>query len=105
MNLKPFEIMRWESPKQPDPEFLGRMLQREGLQSESIELAAQSQTPEMKFDRAVVMVPALGQLQVSFPGYGAIELAPGDILEINPGVLHDIIVIGSQSAIILQAFK
>lgn len=105
MSQRPFEIMRWESPRQPDQEFLTRMMSREGLQPEPVELAAETHTPEMKFDRPLVMVPSAGHIQVSFPGYGVIELDPGDILEINPGVLHDIIVNSPQPAVILQAFK
>ena len=105
MTAKPFEIMRWELDKEPDLDFLSRMLAREGLQPEQIELAAKSHSPEMKFDRIRVSVVVSGKVQYSFPGYGAIELEPGDILEINPGVLHDIIVASVQSATLLQAFN
>jgi hypothetical protein len=105
MNQSPFEIMRWESPRAPDREFLLRMMNREGLQPKPVELAAATHTPEMKFDRPLVLVPADGKIQVSFPGYGVIELSPGDILEIQPDVLHDVIVSSTQPAVILQAFK
>lgn len=105
MTPRPFEIMRWESPKEPDVAMLTRMMSREGLTAESKELAAKTHTPEMKFDKPLVMVLAAGRVQASFPGYGVIELDPGDILEINPGVLHDIIVSSTQPAVILQAFR
>lgn len=102
---KPFEIMRWESPNSPTLEALHRMLTREGLQPEQRELSALSQTPEMRFSQTAVQVLVSGKLQFSFPGYGVIELEPGDILEINPDVLHDIIVSSSQTAIFLQALR
>ncbi len=105
MTQRPFEIMRWESVSLPTLESLSRMMAREGLQAESAELAPQTHTPEMKFERTAVRVLVSGKLQFSFPGYGVIELGPGDILEINPGVLHDIIVSGSQPAVLLEALR
>jgi hypothetical protein len=105
MTQRPFEIMRWESASLPSLESLTRMLTREGLLPEQVELAAKMHTPEMKFDKTAVRVLVSGKLQFSFPGYGVIELEPGDILEINPGVLHDIIVSSSQPAIALEAFR
>jgi hypothetical protein len=105
MNQRPFEIMRWESPKPPTPDFLERMLVREGLTPENLELPADIHTPEMKFEQSVVRVLVAGHIQYSFPGYGVIELDPGDMLEIQPGVLHDAIVSASQAAVLLQAFK
>ncbi len=105
MSNKPFEIFRWESPNAPTVEMLTRMLGRDNLTPESVELAAQIHTPEMKFEKTTVNVLASGQVQYSFPGYGVIELESGDVLEIQPGVLHDIIVGGSHSAVLLRAFK
>jgi hypothetical protein len=105
MSNKPFEIMRWESPDSPEQAFLSRMMEREGLQATPIELAAQTHTPEMKFEQTRVSVVVAGKVQYSFPGYGVIELGPGDILEINPGVLHDIIVSGPQPAMLLEASR
>ena len=46
-----------------------------------------------------------GQLQYSFPGYGVIELMPGDILEIQPDVLHDVMVSGEHPAVVLEALR
>ena len=97
--------MRWESATTPTADFLTRMLSREGLSPEPVEFAAQSQSMEMKYEQAVVYVVATGKIQYAFPGYGAIDLAPGDILEINPGVLHDITVTGNQSASVLKALR
>jgi hypothetical protein len=102
---KPFEITRWESSKEPTPDFLSRMLVREGLNAEELELPAETYTPEMKFEKATIRVLVAGNIQYSFPGYGVIELLPGDMVEIQPGVLHDAIVSPSQAAIVLQAFK
>lgn len=105
MNQRPFEIMRWESSNPPSLDFLTRMLAREGLKPEQVELASKTHTPEMKFDQTAVRVLVSGKIQFSFPGYGVIELEPGDILEINPGVLHDIIVSSSQPAVLLEALR
>jgi mannose-6-phosphate isomerase-like protein (cupin superfamily) len=105
MPAKPYEIMRWDSPKEPDWSFLTRMMAREGLEAKVMELSAKTSTPEMKFEKIAVRVLVSGQVQFAFPGYGVIELDPGDILEINPGVLHDIMVLGSQPAMLLEAFK
>lgn len=105
MSQKPFEIMHWESQKEPTLELLTRMMAREGLQPESIELAPKTHTPEMKFAQMRVAVLVSGKVQYAFPGYGVQEVTPGDILEIYPQVLHDIIVLSPQPAVILQAFK
>lgn len=105
MNIKPFEIMRWESPDAPTPDFLNRMMSREGLQSEVQELPAYSRSQEMKFARTRVIISSQGKVQVSFPGYGVIEIMPGDILEIAPDTIHDLIVENNQPSTILQAFK
>ncbi|WP_373531410.1 hypothetical protein [Vampirovibrio sp.] len=105
MRQKPFEIMRWESPSPPTLDFLTRMMTREGLQASQTELPAQSRSPEVKFEKTVVMVVASGQLQYAFPGYGVIDVDAGDILEINPGVLYDVTVSSSEPAILLQALR
>ncbi len=105
MSAKPFEIMRWDSPREPDADFLARMMNREGLQPETIELAPGTRTAEKKQDQLLMVVLAAGQIQVSFPGYGVIGLDPGDILEIQPDVLHDFTVSSAQAAVLLQACK
>lgn len=105
MSQPPFEIMRWDDAATPSLELLIRMLEREGLQPEQTELASQTHSPEMKFPHSVVRVLVFGKVQYSFPGYGVIELEPGDILEINPGVLHDVIVASPQSATLLEAAR
>jgi hypothetical protein len=105
MNTKPFDIMRWESPDAPTPELLTRMMNREDLQPETQELAPQSRSQEMKFAQTRVIISSQGKVQVSFPGYGVIEILPGDILEIAPDTLHDLIVESQQPSIILQAFR
>ena len=101
----PFEIMRWESASPPSVELLTRMLVREGLQPAQTQLQSQSHSPEIKFAETAVRVLVSGAVQFSFPGYGVIELEPGDILEIEPDVLHDIIVSGHQPAVLLEAFR
>ena len=105
MGQKPFEIMRWESANPPTMDFLVRMMAREGLESNQSELPAQSRSQEMKFDQVSVTVVVSGRLQYAFPGYGVIDVEPGDILEISPGVLHDVSVSSTQPAILLQALR
>lgn len=105
MSNRPFEVTRWESATAHSPELLSRMLMREGLRAEPRELPPQTRTPEMRFDRTAVRVLVSGYIQYSFPGYGVIELHPGDMLEILPGVLHDVIVSGSRQAVLLEAFR
>ncbi len=101
---RPFEISRWESLKAPTPEFLAQMLEREGYEMETIEVPAGTHTPEFIFDDAVVRVLMTGHIQYSFPGYGVIELNPGDMLRIEPGVRHDAIVSSEEAATLLRAF-
>lgn len=105
MTPRPFDIIRWESPNVPSLELLSRLLSREGLVGEPHEVPPQTHTPEMKFDRRAVRALVAGSVQYSFPGYGVIELHPGDILEILPDSLHDIIVSGSQPAVLLEAYR
>jgi hypothetical protein len=100
----PFEIMRWDDPAPPSLAFLTGMLEREGLQPKQTEWLPQTHSPEMKFSQVVVRVLVSGKVQYSFPGYGVIELEPGDILEINPGVLHDVIV-DAHPATLLEAMR
>lgn len=105
MSSQPFEIIRWEAPREPDEEFLTYMLIRDGYEPERTELTPGTRSPEMKFDKTVIRVLISGKVQYSFPGYGSIDLAPGDILEISPATLHDIIVEEGQPGVILQAVK
>jgi len=102
---KPFEITRWDSPKTPSLEFLERMLSRDGLNSHLQEFSGDTHTPEMKFDKPVVWALISGQLQVSFPGYGVIDLKPGDVLEVEAGVFYDLIVPHDHPVQLLEAFK
>ena len=102
---KPFEIMRWASRSVPTVEVLSRILAREGLKAESIQRDPHTHSMEMKFDKTAIRVMVSGQLQYSFPGYGVIELMPGDILEIQPDVLHDVMVSGENPAVVLEALR
>lgn len=105
MSKKPFEIMRWESSSPPSLDFLIRMMAREGLCATPSELALHTHTVEMKFEKTAVQVVVSGKIQYAFPGYGVIDLEPGDILEINPGVLFDMTVSGAQPALLLEALR
>jgi len=105
MSHKPFEIIRWDSPKTPSLEFLERMLTRDGLVSHLQEFSGDTRTPEMKFDKPVVWALISGHLQVSFPGYGVIDLKPGDMLEVEANILYDLIVPHDDPVQLLEAFK
>lgn len=105
MSDRPYEFTRWEAPRDPDQAFLTRMLSREGLSSELKEMEADARTPEIKFARPVVCALVSGHLQFAFPGYGVIELLPGDLLEIEPDVLHDITVLSGKPAAYLLALR
>lgn len=105
MSLAPFEIIRWDAPKEPNLGFLMNMMLRDGLKAEPLELAAKTHSPEVKYPQTAVRVLVEGTIQYSFPGYGVIELEPGDMLEIQPGVLHDVTVSSSRPAVLLQAFR
>lgn len=105
MNLKPFEIMRWESPEFPTLEILQRMMQREGLEATLVEFTGQSRSQEMMFEQSQVTVVVQGRLQFAFPGYGVVDVGPGDIVEINAGILYDVTVNGLQTALMLQALR
>lgn len=97
--------MRWDADKPPTSEFLKRMMTREGLCPEQVELPANSRSPEMKFEQTRVLVASAGCVQVSFPGYGSVEVFPGDILEIQPHTTHDFIVDHVDCTVIYEAFK
>lgn len=96
----PFEIMRWDHSEAPTLERLQRIMDREGFAGGVESLAASAKTPEMKFDKEVFLAPVAGVVQVAFPGYGVIELNPGDILEIQPHTTHDMIAIGKNAEIL-----
>lgn len=100
---KPFEVMRWESKEEPTREFLMRMMNRECHRIEEEEVPL-GKTQEMKFKEAILRVPLSGAISFGFPGYGSVDLEPGDILEIQPNILHDITISGHQPALILRGY-
>lgn len=102
---EPFQITRWEAPKAPTIEFVTRMLAREGLTPDRQEWAPGTHTPEIKHERPGIMVLISGEVQVAFPGYGVRDLGPGDILELEAGILYDITVTSREAAVLLQTFK
>lgn len=100
---KPFEITRWDAPKEPTLEALQRLLDREKLTAEQQLYSQGSHSPEMMFDQDVVRVMVSGHAQCSFPGYGVVDLQAGDWVEIESGTLHDIKVTGNELAVMLFA--
>ena len=99
----PFEVIRWDAPKPPTPSFLSRWLEREGLSAREEIHAAGSISPEIKFEAPMVRVVVSGNIQVSFPGYGVVELNPGDRLDVEAHFLHDMTVSSMEPAITLVA--
>ncbi len=105
MTLQPFEITRWDAPRTPDLPFLTRLMSREGLHPEQMELAADARTPELKTERETVFMVAAGHLQFALPGYGVYELMPGDMLVLHAHIIYDITVLGGRPAQYLCAVR
>lgn len=101
---QPFELIVWDGVDQPTESFLLRMLTKENLAPQSEELPM-GKTHEMKFEKPVVYTLVSGALYFGFPGYGSVDLKPGDTLEIKPGVLFDITVTGTVSAKLFTAVR
>ena len=102
---RPFDIIRWESPKPPTLDFIQRWMERDGLHPEQQEIAAGTHTAEVKFTQVMVRTVSAGEVQCSFPGYGVVELHPGDSVEIQPDTLHDIKVISREPAVLLSSLR
>ena len=102
---KPFELIRWDSPEQPTEDFWQGWMQREKMKAVSETLPLGTQTQEMKHATPLVRVVLKGCLQCSFPGYGVVDLAPGDCLEIAAHTQHDLKVTGSEAAQLLTGHK
>ncbi len=101
----PFEIIRWDAPKPPDLELLQRMMKREGLDCTFQQMNGGERTPETRYGEGFISAVVSGMMQYAFPGYGVIEVRPGDWLEIQPGIIHDVLVLGEAPATFLQAFR
>jgi len=104
VSAKPFDIMQWDAPEAPTKDKLVGLLEREGLKL-SEESLSPGKTPEMKNTKVTVYVLISGSVYVGLPGYGSVDLDPGDILEINPDVTHDLVVTGQGQAILLKALR
>ncbi|MBY0450665.1 MAG: hypothetical protein K2X01_08590 [Cyanobacteria bacterium] len=100
---RPFEVSRWDAPKEPTVEFLIRWLEREGFHPKQQEHPAHSHSPELKFPMPLVRVVVSGHVQYSFPGYGVVELNPGDRLDLDANILHNVTVTSSTPAVTLNA--
>jgi mannose-6-phosphate isomerase-like protein (cupin superfamily) len=86
---KPYTVEHWDSPKIPDKAFWQHQLVREGLSFQWEELPANTTTPEMKAPQTVTKVVISGQCQIAFPGFGTVDLKPGDRVDIEPDTLFD----------------
>jgi hypothetical protein len=102
---KPFELTRWDAPKVPTKELLVRMLERQGLTPAEKSYTAGTHTQELKQESGMVQVLIEGHIQFSFPGYGVVELHPGDQVDIDAGLTHDIKVLSHTDALLLEALR
>ena len=82
-NRPAYELTRWDSPTPPSPQLLERWFQREKLAPETLTLTLGHQTEEFVLDQAVVRVVTEGRCLCGLPGYGVVELGPGDAIEIG----------------------
>lgn len=105
MSSTPFEIIRWDAPDVPDLAFWEGWMRREKTSPQLEELANGTHTAEVKFDQAMVRVLVKGSIQCSFPGYGVVELSPGDCLEIAADIQHDLKVVSREGAVLLSGFR
>lgn len=96
--------MQWDAPEAPTKDKLVGLLVREGLTPSEESLLA-GKTPEMKYAQVTVYVLVSGNVYVGFPGYGSVDLDPGDILEIFADTTHDLVVTGQGQAVLLKAFR
>lgn len=101
---KPYEWMAWGGTTAPSEEQLDHMLVKEGLSPVKTELPP-GKSQEMRFDQAVVWVLVEGKAYFGMPGYGSVDMAPGDIMEIEAGLMHDITVTSGSNSRFLQAFR
>ena len=96
---KPFEVMRWDSSEDPSEERLTSILSRE-CDTHQQKVLSLGKTDEIRHNQPVMNILLSGSLFFGFPGYGSVDLAPGDILEIKPNTTYDITVTGNVEATI-----
>ena len=101
---KPYEWMAWGGNTTPSEEQLEHMLVKEGLAPLKTFLTP-GKSQEMRFDKSVIWVLVEGKAYFGMPGYGSIDMAPGDIMEIEAGLMHDITVTSTGDSQFLQAFR
>jgi hypothetical protein len=104
-NRPAYELTRWDSPTPPSPQLLERWFQREKLAPETLTLTLGHQTEEFVLDQAVVRVVTEGRCLCGLPGYGVVELGPGDAIEIGAGIRHDLQSLGTQPTQLLWALR
>ncbi|MEM0950890.1 MAG: hypothetical protein AAGI66_01950 [Cyanobacteria bacterium P01_H01_bin.74] len=86
----PFELIRWESIAKPSLPILQNMLMQQGLLATQVELEKGYKTEEQELEKEKTYVVVSGNLQFAFPGYGSIDLLPGDILSISARIRHHV---------------
>ncbi|MBX2861041.1 MAG: cupin domain-containing protein [Vampirovibrio sp.] len=100
---KPFEVIRWDAPKKPTAELLTRWLVADGLDVETVTFPVGEKTQELRYVAKQVRIVVSGHLQYAFPGYGVVELYPGDQLNIEANILYDVSNPDGVEAVLLKA--
>ena len=96
--------MAWGGDSTPQEAQLVQMLAREQLTPE-VMVFDLGKSPEMRFERPVTYVLVEGQGFFGIPGYGSVDVNPGDIMEIEEGLFHDVTVTSLQKAKFLRALR
>jgi hypothetical protein len=100
-----FQHVPWDSPKAPEEAFLRRLLERDGLNLETLTYPAGFSSPEQTLPETVVWVLVQGCLQVACPGYGVVELHAGCQLTLQAATTFDLRVLGGDDVLLLQGKK
>lgn len=90
MKRVPYELMRWESVASPSLSLLSNMLEQQSCVATQVSFSAGYKTEEQELDVLTTYVVVSGKISFAFPGYGTVDLGPGDILEVFPRVRHNV---------------
>lgn len=100
---KPYQLTRWDAPSPPSPGLFDRWLVKSALTATTESLAPGPQTEEMLHPTKTVYILLAGSLQCAMPGYGVVDLQPGDQLEVAANTRHDLKAHGQDLAQYLRA--
>ena len=80
-------------------------MRRDGWEPVPDELPAGAHTAELRYPGMLSRVVLSGCLQVACPGYGVVDLHPGDQLTLEAGLVHDLTAQGGEPAAFLAAAR